>query len=163
MTFLRFIRLLTLSLWLGSIFFFAAVVAPVAFSVLPTHALAGYVVSGSLFKLHWIGVGCGLVFLLAGVLMAMINREHSPFHPRDILLIAMLVITLSAHFGIERKMEHLRDSMGVIDTIPHDDPRRVEFNRLHVWSTRLEGSVFVCGVLLLMLVARDQNAREYRY
>jgi hypothetical protein len=160
---LRFIRLLALSMWLGSIFFFAAVVAPVSFSVLPTHALAGKVVSGSLFTLHWIGVACAVVFLLAGFLLTLIVRDRSLFHLRDILLFAMLAITLSAHFGIERKMEKLRDGMGVIDTVPHDDPRRVEFNRMHVWSTRMEGSVFVCGLVLMYLVVRDQSAREYRY
>lgn len=163
MTLLRFIRLLALSLWIGSIFFFAAVLAPVAFSVLPTHALAGMVVSGSLFKLHWIGIACGLVFLLAGVLLALISRDSSPFRPRDLLLAAMMVITLWAHFGVERKMEKLRDSMGVIDTVPHNDPRRVEFNRLHVWSERMEGTVLVCGLVLLFLVVREPSARERRY
>jgi hypothetical protein len=30
----------------------------------------------------------------------------------------------------------------------------VEFNRLHVWSTRLEGGVFVLGLAALLLTAR---------
>jgi len=33
--------LLALSLWIGSIFFFGAVLAPTAFSVLPSRTLAG--------------------------------------------------------------------------------------------------------------------------
>ena len=65
MSVLRFIRLLALALWIGSIFFFAAVLAPTAFSVLPSRTLAGQMVSHSLFTLHWIGLACGLVFLLA--------------------------------------------------------------------------------------------------
>jgi len=60
----------------------------------------------------------------------------------------MLAITLYAHFGIERKMEKLRDSMGVIENVPQQDVRRVAFNRMHVWSERMEGSVFVCGLVL---------------
>jgi len=38
--------------------------------------------------------------------------------------------------------------------VPHDDARRVEFNRLHHWSTRFEGSVLVLGLALLYLTAR---------
>jgi hypothetical protein len=48
----------------------------------------------------------------------------------------------------------LRQQMGVIDDVPQDDARRVEFIRLHVWSTRIEGSVLVLGLALLYLTAR---------
>jgi hypothetical protein len=163
MTFLRFIRLLSLTLWTGSIFFFAMVVAPTLFSVLPTRALAGAVVSHSLFRLHWVGIACGLVFLLASVLLAMFQGGVSPFHRRDYLLLAMLAITFYLHFGLEPRMVRLRDGMGVIDTVPQDDPRRVEFNRMHVWSTRGEGSVFFLGVALLYLVVREQETSPRRY
>lgn len=162
MTILRFLKLLSLALWIGSIFFFAAVVAPAAFSVLPTRTLAGMVVSRSILGLHWIGLICGLVFLLSSALLAFFQRDESPFMPRDFLLIAMMAITLYAHFGVERRMNSLKAEMGVIDVISHDDPRRVEFNRLHVWSTRLEGSVFVCGLALLLLIVREQVINEKR-
>ena len=102
MSILRFIQLLALTLWIGSIFFFAAVVAPTAFAVLPSRTLAGMVVGRSLFSLHWIGIACGLVFLLCSVLLALIEGGPSPFHGRDLLMVAMMAITLSAHFGIER-------------------------------------------------------------
>lgn len=163
MSILRFFKLLALSLWLGSIFFFAAVVAPAAFSVLPSRTLAGLVVGRSLFSLHWIGIGCGLIFLLFSALLALIEGGQSPFHKRDLLLVAMLAITLLAHFGIERRMNVLKADMGVIDVVPQQDARRVEFNRLHKWSTKLEGSVFVCGLVLLFLVVSDQGSRERRY
>jgi Domain of unknown function (DUF4149) len=163
LTFLRFIRMLSLSLWIGSIFFFATVVAPILFRVLPTRALAGIVVSRSLFSLHWVGIVCGLFFLLACVLLAMLQGGASPFHLRDLLLVAMMAITLYTHFGIERRMVKLRDSIGVIDNVPVDDARRVEFNRMHVWSTRLEGSVFFLGLALLYLVIREQETSPRRY
>jgi hypothetical protein len=163
LTTLRFIRLLSLSLWIGSIFFFGAVLAPTAFSVLPSRTLAGEVVSHSLFTLHWIGLACGLVFLLSCLLLAMIQSGASAFHARDLLLVAMLAITLYAHFGIERKMEKLRDSMGVIENVPQQDVRRVAFNRMHVWSERMEGSVFVCGLVLFFLVVKEPAHRDRWY
>jgi hypothetical protein len=160
---LRFIKMLVLALWIGSIFYFAVVVAPTAFAVLPTRTLAGIVVSRSLSNLHWIGIVCGLIFLLCSVLLALIEGGRSPFHGRDLLLVLMMVITLGAHFGIERRMNNLKTEMGVIDVIPPQDTRRVEFNRLHVWSERLEGSVFFCGLVLLYLVVREQESSERRY
>ncbi len=87
-------------------------------------------------------------------------RDH--FICRDLLLVAMMVITLSAHFGIERHMNNLRTEMGVIDQVPHDDPRRVEFNRLHIWSTRMESSVFILGLFLFFLEVRAQAENSRR-
>lgn len=163
MTFLRFIRLLSLTLWTGSIFFFAAVEAPTLFAVLPTRALAGLVVGRTLSTLHWVGLVCALVFLLTSVLMAMAQGGAPIFHARDMLLFAMIGVTLYLHFGLERRMLKLRDSMGVIDNVPVTDARRVEFNRMHEWSTRLEGSVFILGLGLLYLVVREQETSPRRY
>ena len=53
MTFLRFLRILALALWIGGFFFFAMAIAPLLFAVLPTHSLAGLVVGRALASLHW--------------------------------------------------------------------------------------------------------------
>ena len=52
MPFLRFLMLLSLVVWIGGLIFFAFVLAPTAFSVLPTSHLAGNVVGRALGKLH---------------------------------------------------------------------------------------------------------------
>lgn len=163
MSILRFIKMLALALWMGSIFYFAAVVAPTAFAVLPSRTLAGMIVSRSVVSLHWIGIVCGVAFLLCSVLLALIEGGASPFQGRDLLLVAMMAITLSAHFGVERRMNTLQTNMGVIELVPQQDARRVEFNRLHVWSERLEGSVFFCGLVLLYLLVREQDSSDRRY
>jgi hypothetical protein len=59
-----------------------------------------------------------------------------------------------SQFMIVPRMAALRADMANIDIIPQDDARRVEFNRLHVWSSRLEQSVFLLGLATLFLVAR---------
>jgi hypothetical protein len=66
----------------------------------------------------------------------------------------MILLTLVSQFGVSTKMATLRVQMGEIDAVPASDARRVEFNRLHAWSTRLEGSVFLLGLALLYLTAR---------
>jgi hypothetical protein len=44
--------------------------------------------------------------------------------------------------------------MGVIDSVSPLDARRIEFNRLHVWSTELEGGVLILGLGVVVLTAR---------
>lgn len=163
MTFLRFTRILSLMLWLGGFFFFAAVVAPTLFSAQPSHALAGLIVGISLHRLHWIGMICALLFLFSGVLMALLQSGSSPFRRRELLLVAMLAVTLFLQFSFEPRMVRLRDSMGVIDNVPITDARRVEFDHLHKWSVKLESSVFFLGLGLLYLEVRDQERRRQRY
>ena len=65
----------------------------------------------------------------------------------------MLALTLISQFGISPKMASLRASMGEIDSVSPTDPARVQFNALHVWSTRLEGGVFLLGLIVVYLTA----------
>lgn len=155
MTALKFFMLLSLVAWLGGLIFFSFVVAPAAFTVAPTRQLAGAMVGRCLAALHFIGLVSGIVF--AGTSMAYsaisVGRAEA-FAPRHVAVYLMLVLTLASQFGISPRMHQLRAEMVEIDRIPQDDSRRVEFNRLHVWSTRLEGGVFVLGLVALLLTAR---------
>ena len=154
MSFLRFLMLLSLVVWLGGLIFFSFVVAPTLFAVLPTRHLAGAVVSRSLGALHWMGLVSGVVFLISSMTHARlaIGSAH-PLAARHILLYIMLALTLISQFGISPKMASLRASMGEIDSVPPTDPARVQFNALHVWSTRLEGGVFLLGLVVVYLTA----------
>src|SRR6266849_10376535 len=154
MSFLRFLMLLSLVVWLGGLIFFSFVVAPTLFSVLPTRHLAGSVVSRSLGALHWMGLVSGVVFLISSMTHARlaIGSAH-PLAARHILLYIMLALTLISQFGISPKMASLRASMGEIDSVSPTDPARVQFNALHVWSTRLEGGVFLLGLIVVYLTA----------
>lgn len=155
MSWLRTLMLLALIAWIGGIIFFAFVLAPTVFSVLPTRELAGNVVNPTLNKLHWIGLISGIVFLICSLLYnRLLYAQMRAFSPAHLLLVVMLVLTALSQFGVTPRMAALRSDMGVIDNVRSDDPRRVEFNRLHVWSTRLEGGVFFCGLGLVALTAR---------
>jgi len=158
MSFIRFLMLLSLVIWVGGIIFFAFVMAPTVFhpGVLPTRQLAGNVVSRSLGILHWMGLVSGIVFVAISMLQSrLVNGVAQPFAARNLLVYAMIILTLVSMFGIGTKMLALRQQMVQIDEVPHDDARRVEFNRLHVWSTRIEGGVLLLGLAVLWLVARS--------
>ena len=154
MSLLRFLMMLSLAIWVGGIVFFAFVLAPTVFSVLPTRNLAGMVVSRSLARLHWIGLFSGIAYLVFSLLLLRLSGSFQAFAPRHLLVLLMIALVLIAQFGIGAKMNQLRLDMGVIDNVPQDDARRVEFNRLHVWSTRAEGTILMLGLAVLFLTVR---------
>jgi len=157
MSVIRFLMLLSLVVWVGGIIFFAFVLAPTVFhpGILPSRHLAGAVVSRSLGILHAIGLTCGLVFLVTSMTDSqVITGSVAPFAGRNLLVYVMIVLTLVSMFAISSRMLNLRNDMVFIDNVPHDDPRRVEFNRLHEWSTRLEGGVLLLGLAVIFLTSR---------
>lgn len=155
MSIVRFFMLLSLVIWIGGIIFFAFVLAPTVFSVLPSRHLAGSVVSQALLALHWIGIVSGVVFVATSMIYARYSSgSPSPLAARHLLVVAMIALTLVSQYAIGSKMLVLRTQMGVIDDVPVDDVRRVEFNRLHHWSTRLETTVLLFGLAALYLTAR---------
>jgi uncharacterized membrane protein len=157
MSIVRFLMLLSLVVWVGGILFFAFVLAPTVFhpGILPSRQLAGAIVSRSLGILHWIGLTCGAVFLVTSVIDSQIvNGVPGLLSGRNLLICAMVLLTLISMFAISTRMLDLRNQMVFIDNVPHDDARRVEFNRLHVWSTRLESTVLLMGLAVIFLTSR---------
>ena len=156
MSFLRYLMLLAVVFWLGGLIFFSFVVAPTSFAVLPTRHLAGSVVSRSLTVLHWMGIVSGLVFVLSSLFYSRFTTGSAHlFAARHILIVIMLVLTCISQFAISPRMARLRATAGEIDRLSLNDPVRAEFNALHVWSTRLEGSVLLAGMVLVYATAQS--------
>jgi hypothetical protein len=154
MSILKFLMLLSLVVWLGGVIFFGAVLAPTVFSVLPTRHLAGAVVSPSLNRLHWMGLISGVVFLASSLIYTRVTTGSlHVFAARHVLIVVMLLLTLTSQFAITPKMATLRASMGEIDNVSPTDPARVQFNSLHIWSTRLEMGVLLSGLVVVYLTA----------
>jgi uncharacterized membrane protein len=148
--------LLSLVVWIGGLIFFAFVLAPTAFSVLPTSHLAGNVVGRALGKLHWIAIISAIVFLISSLLYSRLTDGAAHvFAARHILLCLMLALTLISQFGIIPRMDALRDSLVEVRSVPIDNPERIQFDALHVWSTRVEGAVLLLGLLVVYLTARS--------
>jgi uncharacterized membrane protein len=156
MSFLRFLMLLSLVIWIGGLIFFAFVVAPTSFKVLPTTHLAGNMVGASLGQLHWIAIVSGIVFLISSLLYSRLTDGTAHvFAARNILLCLMLALTLVSQFGIIPRMDTLRASLGEVSAAPIDNPDRIRFDALHVWSTRIEGAVLLLGLVVVYLTAHS--------
>ena len=152
MSFLRYLMLLSLVVWLGGGIFFALVLAPTAFQVLPNPHLAGNVVGRALGKLHWIAIIAGIVFLISSLVHSrlMHGRAHV-LAMRNLLVGVMLVLTLVSQFWIIPRMDTLRAAVGDFAAVPLDNAQRLQFDALHAWSTRLEGAVLLLGLVVVYM------------
>jgi uncharacterized membrane protein len=147
--------LLALIVWIGGIIFFAFVAAPTLFLVLPSPRMAGDVVSVSLTRLHWIGLISGIAFLVCSMVYNQLKHARlKPFAASHIFIVLMLVLTSISQFSITPRMRDLRTEMQTVNNLAWNDSRRLEFDRLHEWSTRLEGGVLFLGLGVVILTAR---------
>jgi hypothetical protein len=149
-TFLRFLILLSLIVWLGGLVYFSFVVAPNVFSVLTPlpggRHLAGDIVNRTLGSLQWMGIGCGLVFLGAsGLLRKRLQRME------NLLVAAMMALTLGLIFYVTPHMETLRTSVADMATAPS---LQAEFNLLHKEFVAAEIAVLLLGLGATWLVAK---------
>jgi uncharacterized membrane protein len=146
--------LLSLIFWIGGLIFFAFVLAPTAFQVLPSTHLAGNVVGRALSKLHWIAILSGVVFLVSSLLYSRLTDGTAHvFAGRHVLLCLMLTLTLLSQFWIMPRMDTLRAQVVDFASVPVDNPARVQFDALHVWSTRVEAAVLLLGLVVVYLTA----------
>ena len=161
MSFLRFLMLLSLVAWIGGLVFFAFVLAPTAFQVLPDTHLAGNVVGRALGKLHWIAIVSGIVFLGSSLLYSRLTggTAHA-FAMRNVLICLMLGLTFLSQFWIIPRMDTLRAQVGDFAKVTLDNPLRMQFDALHVWSTRVEGAVLVLGLVAIYLTATIFTASQ---
>jgi len=154
MSFLRFLMLISLVAWIGGLVFFAFVLAPTAFQVLPNTHLAGNVVGRALGKLHWLAIFSGIVFLISSLLYSRVTQGSAHvFAARHVLIILMLALTLFSQYWIISRMDTLRVKVSDFAAVPLNDPARMQFDTLHAWSTRVEGAVLLLGLVAVYLTA----------
>jgi uncharacterized membrane protein len=157
-TLLRALRLYAMVAWVGGLAFFAFVVAPVAFGSLASGHDAGMVVGGTLRVLHWIGlIGGGVFWLATGWLWySAKERARTGFVWELALTAVMLVVTAYSQFRILPAMEVDRAlAGGVVEAVSTDNAARVDFERLHKLSERLEGLVLLCGLGVVFGLSRE--------
>ncbi|HEY6375897.1 MAG TPA: DUF4149 domain-containing protein [Edaphobacter sp.] len=159
-TVLRALRLFAMVAWVGGLIFFAFVVAPVAFHSLPSGHEAGIVVGGTLRVLHWIGLIGGAIFYVATAIL-WLRAEVSArvgFAIQLTLTGIMLAATAYSQFRILPGMDRDRElAGGVVETAPVENAGRVDFERLHVLSERLEGVVLLCGLGVVFMLSRESQ------
>jgi len=155
--FLRAIEFLGLGMWLGSDIFLSFVVAPGAFSVLASRDQAGAIVGYSLARMHWMGIVCGVVILLARLLR--VRSLTVLVAPTALCVMLMIILTVISQVAVSPKMAVLRVQMGSIEASAAGNPWLAEFARLHAISVGLESGVLLAGMAALFLMVKDAAVR----
>ena len=142
--------------WLGAALLFSAVVAPAAFAVLPSRALAGALVGRVLPVIFWAG-------LLFGVIAALLELRGAgvPYRPWRLAGAAGMVVSCAvAQLVIGPRISRLRAAIGPsLEALAADDPRRVAFGRLHAFSVAWLGVAMLAAVALAVGTALAARAR----
>ena len=161
--FLRSLRLLSLIAWMGGIAFFGAIAAPAIFSpqVLEltrgNTRIPGLIVAISLTRLHWLGMACGVFLILTSVLLMRLTQRNKPQAVITMTLTAlMLLLTAYIAFHVMPLLEHDRELVGGDFTpLPASTPERVDFDRLHQLSTKLESVALFCALGITLAFATE--------
>lgn len=109
----------------------------------------------ALARMHWMGIGAGLVFLVARLIR--LKWFSALADPAALAVILMMLLTLVSQLGVSSKMAGLRKEMGSIEAMPVESPLRAEFNKLHRRSVHIEVCVLIAGVAALVLLVRENS------
>ncbi len=156
---LRILIPLLLTLWVGAEAFFP-VVAASAFGVLSDKYAAGLVVRSCLLTLHTEGLIAGALLLVL-LLAAEWTRAYGRTLLGPILCTAaMLALTAFSQWNVVPRMERDRLAAGGdIDKAATANPQRLDFERLHVASVRLEGGVLLAGIASVVFLSLSPRRR----
>lgn len=139
----KWLHLVALAVWLGSIVFFSFAVAPLVFSALP-RADAGRVVSAIFPTYYLIGYGCGAVLLITALALRTGAQRTRPWSIAAAVAAVTLAVTLYAGLIVQPRAHALRASL---QEAGDGSPVKVEFDQLHRRAVQLNASALV-GVLI---------------
>ena len=156
---LKFILTLSISFWVGSIFFFSFFAAPSIFKILPRET-AGNVVSDIFPKYYMVAYLCGIVAVISSLLLIFIgNHKISGLHGIKTLgILIMLGLALYAGQVIRPEAHSVRTEMrGVGESSPNYPELRKNFSTLHMKSAIINLVVFIMGIAIVFI-----NTYTYR-
>lgn len=150
---LRFINSLSLSFWIGSIFFFSLCVAPSIFKVLPRN-LAGDLVADIFPKYYLVGYICGLLLLFCTLVLLL--RGYESFSTSNYLKIGIVILMLGlSYYSGTILREQVSDVKTELRTLTEgtEDHLRVEktFRGLHARSAIINIIVFIGGIAIVII------------
>src|SRR5689334_23340149 len=146
---------IVLAVWIGAALLFALVVAPAAFAVLPTRALAGALVGRVLPVIFYAGA-------LVGVLVVLLDLSTgASAWGRTAAAAVSTVACISAQLVIGSRIDRLRQSIGgPLDALAPDDPRRLAFGRLHAVSVGWLALAMVAAAVAMTFAVRSVTNRH---
>lgn len=155
-TLIRTVVCLALIVWVGGLLFFPFTAWAAFSSVSDTHA-AGTIVAKCLNVLHTEGLVAGCILVVALAVGHFLRTFRMGTASIGIVVTLLMIgCTAWSQYRIIPRMEQDRIAAGgAIDSVPKNDLRHVDFDRLHNVSTDVYEAVTLGGLVLVILVARD--------
>ncbi len=151
----KFIYILSVCFWIGSIFFFSFFAAPSIFKVLPRET-AGNVVSDIFPKYYLVAYICGGAAVITTILLRLIYEHKGgiSFGLRLGALLIMLALAVYAGEVLRPKAAEARAEMrSLAETSPNYPASQDKFRKLHARSAIINSAVFVLGIAILYINA----------
>jgi len=159
---LRYVYVLALVVWLGGMLILGALVAPTTFEVLQADAAAartagvGAVFAAALARFHYVAYAAGGTLLLTLGAMRVLGPRPAHSGLRAIIVACMLGVALYSGLVVRRReTAGRRLDGGLPSRLAEGDERRVQFDALHVLSTRLMMFNIAGALVLLYWEARE--------
>ncbi len=152
-TTLRFVHLLAVAIWFGSVVFFSFVTAPALFAALPRE-MAGRATTAIFPRYYFLGGVCAAVAILSAILLGWrVGSWGRGLILEIILLLVMGGLTLAAGQIILPEADSIRRSLPAFEGTPAYDAAKTRFRLLHHRSVLLNGAVLLLGLGVLGLLA----------
>lgn len=157
---LRYAAVLALTIWVGGLVVLGSIAAPTIFDVLGAHGIAdrvgGAVFGEMLQRAHTVGYVCGALLLISLVARRILGPRPVHVGIRFVLASVMLVAMLYSGLVVSTRIQSLQQAIGTSPSeLGEQDPRRLEFNRLHATSTALVMVPILGGLALLFFELKD--------
>lgn len=152
---LRFLYLLSIVFWIGTIFFFSSSVAPSVFKILPRQ-MAGEVISDIFPKYYLVAYVCGGIAIVTSMLSWLVGSHSSGilYLARVVILVIMVGLAIFAGAVIRPQALGVRTQMR---TLVEDSPQyrevQTRFNKLHKQSVIINSVVFLLGFAIVFITA----------
>ena len=150
MVIVKFLHLMSLSIWVGSIVFFSFFAAPSIFKKLPREA-AGDVVGDIFPKYRAIGYASSAVLLVT--LAIMMNFEKNSRYSMPVLLVLMAAIGLYSGLVVGKQAASIKAGMKASAEAEKKETLRAEFRKVHAISSILNMSVLALGIVFIFLTS----------
>ena len=150
-SFLRYLLLLALVLWIGGIVFFSFIASPSVFKILPREQ-AGQVVGDIFPKYHLLGYASCLIALGCLVGLRRLGADQS-VRAAMIVLVLMGGIQVTMGLVIGPKVIEARDAVKAAAPGPEKDHLEKRFRGFHGISMILNLALLILGLILLYWLA----------
>jgi len=160
-TFLKFLYLLSLAFWIGSIFFFSLFTAPSIFKVLPRET-AGELISNIFPQYYMVAYACGGLAIISSILLWVMGNSLSAATNGIRIGILIVMLGLATYAGVtvrHRALEARAEMRTLVTNSPQYLEVKTRFDNIHRKSVVFNSIVFLLGMKKFRNIVENSKGR----